>query len=80
LGAVSNSAHAVTGQREVLPDRPEVRQEVLRAPWIAETCIWRSRRRVGSWLFSARLFARVEAFTETCFTPASCGTLAFAAR
>ena len=39
----------------------------------------RSRSRVGWWLFSAQLFSRAAALTNTCFTFASSGISAFAA-
>jgi hypothetical protein len=75
-------------EREMLPDRPEARERILCAFRVAKAphapkevplgdATFASR--VGWWLFSARLFSRAAALTNTCFTFASSGISAFAA-
>ncbi len=62
-------------EREMLPDRPEAREEFLRAFGSRKPRMRRSRSRVGWWLFSARLFNRTAALPNTCFTFAISGRI-----
>ncbi|CAG9271584.1 hypothetical protein PUN4_650033 [Paraburkholderia unamae] len=77
--AMAGGFHLVPGQGEVLTDRTEAGGKRLRTPGIAKALHLALAPRVGWWLFSARLLTRADAFTNTCFTPASSGTSAFAA-
>jgi hypothetical protein len=79
LFAIECRAQQMPLEREVLPDRPEAREKFLCRFRSRKPRMRRSRSRVGWWLFSARLFSRAAALTNTCFTFAGYGISAFAA-